>query len=36
MFDLDQRAAILDVLLTMQYLKYFVATSPGRAYLKTL
>ena len=34
MFDLGQMAAILDVLLTMQCLKYFVATSLGRAYLK--
>ena len=36
MFDLGQMAAILDVLPTMQCPKYFLATSLGRAYLKTL
>ena len=34
MFYLGQMATILDVLLTMQCPKYFVATSLGRAYIK--
>ena len=36
MFDLGQVPAILDVVPTMQCPKYFMATSLGRPYLKTL
>ena len=36
LLDLEQMAAILDFLLTMQCLKYFPTTPLCRVYLKTL